>query len=395
MVILKVFFWVCLILVFYTYIGYGILLYLLVLIKRIFCKRHPKDYVLDENDLPEITLMICAYNEKEVVDEKMENSYALEYPKDKITFLWVTDGSNDGTNEKLKMYYPQVEVVFRPEREGKTAALNHGIDFVKTLLVAFTDANTMLNNAAIKEIVLMFQDPTVGCVSGEKRVCSRNNNGTASEGEGLYWKYESKLKKWDDELFSTMGAAGELFAIRTELYQKMPNDTLLDDFILSMRIVEDGMRIAYTDKAYAMEYGSANMDEESKRKRRIAAGGIQSIVRLKSLLNPIHHGIVTFQYVSHRVLRWSITPFAMFTLIPINVILLFMDAGLVYTVIWILQIFFYLSAYSGYILNGRGKMNKLLYIPYYFIFMNINVFRGINYLIYKKGSGTWEKAKRE
>lgn len=394
MITLKIIFWVCLALVFYTYIGYGILLYLLVLIKRIFSRHHRAIPPLDDNDLPEITLMICAYNEEDVVDEKMENSLGLDYPKDKLRHIWVTDGSNDGTNDKLGKY-PQVEIVYKPEREGKTSALNHGIDYVETPLVAFTDANTMLNKAAIREIVDKFRDPTVGCVSGEKRVCSRNNNGTASEGEGLYWKYESKLKKLDNELYSTMGAAGELFAIRTELYQKMPKDTLLDDFILSMRIVEDGMRIAYTDKAYAIEYGSANMDEESKRKRRISAGGIQSIMRLTPLLNPVHNGIATFQYISHRVLRWSITPIAMFALIPVNVVLLVMNAGYLYTCIWILQILFYTAAYFGYTLSIHGKKNKLLYIPYYFMFMNVNVFRGFHYLIHKKGSGTWEKAKRE
>jgi cellulose synthase/poly-beta-1,6-N-acetylglucosamine synthase-like glycosyltransferase len=175
----------------------------------------------------------------------------------------------------------------------------------------------------------------------------------------------------------------------------MPQDTLLDDFIISMKIVEDGMKIAYTDKAYAMEYGSANMEEESKRKRRIAAGGIQSVMRLGGLLNPVRHGIVSFQYVSHRVLRWTISPIAMFLLIPLNVCLIFCDNNIFFMTIWLLQILFYAAAYAGFILNEHGRKNKFLYIPFYFVFMNVNVFRGFKYLRDKKGSGAWEKAKRE
>jgi len=145
----------------------------------------------------------------------------------------------------------------------------------------------MINPEALKEIARLFQDPKTACVSGEKRVAAKQQGDTAAEGEGLYWKYESTLKKWDSELNSAMGAAGELFAIRTSLYQTMPEDTLLDDFMISMLMVKDGYRIAYTSDAYALEYGSADMAEEAKRKRRIAAGGLQSIARLKSLLLPL------------------------------------------------------------------------------------------------------------
>ena len=391
---LEITFWICLIIVFYTYIGYGILLLILVKLKQLFSKKKSVLKDLTNDNLPDVTLMICAYNEENVVDEKMKNTMSLDYPAEKLQQIWVTDGSDDHTNEFLKKY-PQVKVIFRPERQGKTAALNHGMDYVETPITVFTDANTMLNHEAIRELAKHFQDPTVGCVSGEKRVNARDNNDTAGEGEGLYWKYESKLKKWDNELYSTMGAAGELFAIRTELYKKMPNDTLLDDFIISMEIVEEGMRIDYTDKAYAIEYGSINMQEESKRKCRIAAGGLQSINRLRPLLNPFNHFIVTFQYISHRVLRWSITPFAMFILIPVNVLLLFLSNSVFFTTIWILQIIFYAAAFWGFMLNERGIRNKILYVPFYFMFMNINVFRGIRYLKDKKGSGAWEKVKRE
>ena len=143
-----------------------------------------------------------------------------------------------------------------------------------------------------------------------------------------------------------------------------------------------------------MEYGSADLTEESKRKRRIAAGGLQSSWWLRSMMNPFRYPVVAFQFVSHRVLRWSITPIAMMALIPLNVALVMMKGGTIYTIIWILQIVFYLASFCGYQLEQHGRKNKLLYVPYYFLFMNINVFRGMHYLRNHKGGGTWEKAKR-
>jgi len=393
MLTLKICFWVCLALVLYTYLGYGVVLYVLVVLKRIFKGKDLKLSLPADNELPEVTLMICAYNEEDIVNIKMENTRQLNYPEEKLKVMWVTDGSSDGTNDRLS-HYQDVTVVFKPEREGKTAALNHGIRSVKTPIVVMTDANTMLNADCIREIVRCLTDPKVGCVAGEKRVMSRQKGEAVAEGEGLYWKYESTLKRWDSELYSAMGAAGELCAIRTPLYQDMPKDTLLDDFILSMLLVDRGYRIAYTPAAYAMEYGSANMAEESKRKRRIAAGGLQSTWRLRGMLNPFRQPVVAFQLISHRILRWTVTPFALVALVPLNVALVVLHAGTAYTVLLVLQLLFWLAATAGWLLARNGKKNKLLYIPYYFVFMNINVFKGMAYLHSHKSNGAWEKAKR-
>ena len=393
MLTLKICFWVCLALVLYTYLGYGVVLYVLVVLKRIFKGKDLKLSLPADNELPEVTLMICAYNEEDIVNIKMENTRQLNYPEEKLKVMWVTDGSSDGTNDRLS-HYQDVTVVFKPEREGKTAALNHGIRSVKTPIVVMTDANTMLNADCIREIVRCLTDPKVGCVAGEKRVMSRQKGEAVAEGEGLYWKYESTLKRWDSELYSAMGAAGELCAIRTPLYQDMPKDTLLDDFILSMLLVDRGYRIAYTPAAYAMEYGSANMAEESKRKRRIAAGGLQSTWRLRGMLNPFRQPVVAFQLISHRILRWTVTPFALVALVPLNVALVVLHAGTAYTVLLVLQLLFWLAATAGWLMAHSGKKNRLLYIPYYFVFMNINVFKGMAYLHSHKSNGAWEKAKR-
>ena len=390
---MKIVFWIALFIVFYTYIGYGILLYIIIRLKRLLKGVPFQPAMPADEDLPTMTLMVCAYNEEDVVAEKMANTLALDYPKDKFRIMWVTDGSNDRTNELLKAY-PEVDIVFSPERRGKTAALKHGLRELKTRYVAFTDANTMINSGALREIARLFCDPTVGCVSGEKRVAARKAGEMAAEGEGLYWRYESTLKRWDSELYSAMGAAGELYAIDPKLCREVPDEALLDDFMLSMYVVQAGKRIAYTPDAYAREYGSANIYEESKRKRRIAAGGLQSIWWLRSMLNPLRQPLVTFQYVSHRVLRWSITPIAMVLLLLVNIALVFMGAETFYTVMLILQAIFYLMALSGWLLNRFGYKNKLLYTAYYFVFMNFNVFRGMSYLRTHGKSGAWEKAKR-
>lgn len=387
-------FWAAFLIVFYTYVGYGIVLYLLVKVKEGI--RKPRKRTLPpNNELPEVTLFITAFNEEEVVAEKMRNCLTLDYPAEKLHIVWTTDGSNDHTNEELAKW-PQATVYFQPQRQGKTAAMTRGMEFISTPLVIFTDANTMLNTESIKEIVLAFQNPKVGCVAGEKRIAVQVKDGAAAGGEGLYWKYESTLKDLDARLYSAVGAAGELFAVRRELFMKMEPDTLLDDFILSMRITMKRYIIAYCRNAYAIESGSASMQEEEKRKVRIAAGGLQSIWRLRALLNPFRYGTLCFQYISHRVLRWSLTPVLLFMLFPLNIALLLLGASpAVYGTILILQILFYLTGLWGYYLSTKQIKSKLFFVPYYFLFMNINVIKSVNYLLKKRGTGVWEKAKRQ
>lgn len=383
------FFWFGLFIVFYTYIGYGILLYILVRIKETVKKKTIRSFPAS---LPDVTLFITAYNEEDIVRQKMENCRNLSYPADKLRIVWVTDGSDDHTNERLAAY-EDVSIFFTPERKGKTAALNRGMQYVSTPYVVFTDANTMLNTEAIKEIVRCFSNPKVGCVAGEKRVDTQSAQG-ATAGEGFYWKYESALKDLDDRLYSAVGAAGELFAIQTRLFEQMPSDTLLDDFILSLRIAAKGYKIAYCKEAYATETASLNMKEEEKRKIRIAAGGLQSVWRLRGLFNIFRYGMLSFQYISHRVLRWTLTPLMLFLLLPVNLILA-LSGNPFYIGTLTLQLLFYAAAYAGYRMEQRNLRNKLLFIPYYFIFMNVNVIRGFFYLNKNKGNGAWSKAKRK
>ena len=394
MLIVKILFWFLLFIVFYAYIGYGIVLYVLVKLKRITAGTKPA--VPDAANEPEVTLFIAAYNEKDFVAEKIKNSRELDYPAEKLHMVWVTDGSDDGTPNELKKY-EGVTVHHLPQRNGKIGAMNRGMQFVKTPVVVFCDANTMLGRESIRRIVKLFSNPKVGCVSGEKRIFSKDKDAAAGAGEGLYWKYESTLKKWDAELYSVVGAAGELFAIRTELYQEVERDTLLDDFIISLRVAQQGFTIQYDPEAYAIESASANVKEELKRKIRISAGGIQSVIRLRSLLNVFKFGTLSFQYISHRVLRWTLAPLALLLLLPAGFALAFSEGILSfgpYSLLFWLQILFYISALLGWYLENKSIKVKVLFVPYYFFIMNLSVFLGFKRYLKGSQSVNWERAKR-
>ena len=394
MLVLKIIFWFLFFIVFYAYIGYGIVLYVIIKFKRLI--KGKKQTLTHSGYEPDVTLFIAAYNEKDFVAEKIKNSKELEYPPEKLHMVWVTDGSDDGTPEELKKY-DGIVVYHLPQRNGKIGAMNRGMKFVKTPVVVFCDANTMLGRESIRRIVNLFSDPKVGCVSGEKRIFSKESDAAAGAGEGLYWKYESTLKKWDAELYSVVGAAGELFAIRTELYQEVERDTLLDDFIISLRVAQKGYTIQYDPDAYAIESASANVKEELKRKVRISAGGIQSVIRLRSLLNIFRYGVLSFQYISHRVLRWTLAPLCLLLMIPVGLVLA-IDSGILdfqfYTILFWLQILFYLSALLGWYLENRAIKVKILFVPYYIFIMNLSVFLGFKRYIKRTQSVNWERAKR-
>ncbi len=392
MQLLKTIFWIGMFIVFYAYLGYGIVLYIWVHVKRLFGKIHP------ETDFqPEVTVVVCAYNEKDWIHLKIENSLALEYPADQIHFLFVTDGSNDGTDALVRSYaYPdgvQWQLLHQPERGGKIAAFQRAMEQIHTPIVISTDANTLLNKEAVKRLVRHFSNPRVGAVAGEKRISMQEKEGASSAGEGIYWKYESTLKKWDAELWSVVGAAGELFAFRQSVYEHVPTDTIVEDFYLTMRIAQKGYRVMYEPEAYAAERSSVSVAEELKRKIRIAAGGLQALFRLAALLNIFRYGILSFQYISHRVLRWTLAPFFLPILLLTNVVLATQSEPL-YVGLLIAQLLFYVAAFAGYLLERRKLKVKIFFIPYYFCVMNYAMYAGLVRILRGNQSVLWEKAQR-
>lgn len=387
-------FWGSLLLIFYSAIGYPVILYILILIKRLFKSKKEASFWTDDLS-PEVTIIIPSYNEASIIEEKIKNTLDLDYPNNKKKILFITDGSTDETPDIIASYKDKgIELLHSPERSGKSEALNRAINFVSTEYVVCCDANTMINKEGLKYLMRHYKNKNVGGVCGEKKVVTPISNGAASEGEGAYWKYESKLKEWDAELTSVMGGAGELFSLRKSLYPSIPKEIILDDFFITMKILMKGYSVAYEKNAYATETSSASVKDEMKRKVRIASGGFQIMLVLLPLLNFFKYGLVSFQYISHRVLRWSFVPFALPLLIFINIYLSYTIGGIYITTLG-LQITVYIIALIGKVLKERKLQIKGLLFPYYYAFMNYCVLLG--FFKYLKGnhSSVWEKVNRQ
>jgi cellulose synthase/poly-beta-1,6-N-acetylglucosamine synthase-like glycosyltransferase len=238
----------------------------------------------------------------------------------------------------------------------------------------------------------------VGCVAGEKRIVEHEAENASAAGEGLYWRIESQIKKLDAILNSAIGGVGELFAIRTDLFQPVEADILLDDFIISLRIARQGYRIAYTPQAYAEETASLNVKEELKRKIRIAAGGVQTMFRLPWLLNIFKYGLLSWQYFSHKVLRWSVAPVFLFLFLPLNIWLVARNnlwcSMSFYTLLLWFQLLCYFMALGGWFLEHKKLHIKLFFAPYYFVAINYASVAGIVRYFRRQQKVTWEKSKR-
>ncbi len=379
-------FWLALAVIFHAYLGYGLLMALLAR-----GRAAPPHDAPPGADLPGLTLIVPAHNEIAALPAKLANCRALNYPRDRVQFLFVNDGSTDGTDAYLSAQ-PDITLLHNPARMGKPAALNRAVAAADTPIVAFSDANVLLNPAALQRLARHFADPRVGCVAGEKRV-QAGDHATAAAGESLYWRYESTVKRWESVVGSVMGADGALFALRRDLYTPLPPDTLIDDFVASFRVALAGYRLVYEPDAYGREAASTTVAEEWKRKRRIAAGGLQAIGWLAPLLNPLRYGFLSFQYISHRVLRWTLVPLLLALLLPLNAWLAWRVDG-VYTWLGLAQLAFYAAAWLGWRLESRGLHGKLLYVPYYFTMMNLAVFAGAWRFARGRQSVLWEKAQR-
>jgi cellulose synthase/poly-beta-1,6-N-acetylglucosamine synthase-like glycosyltransferase len=369
----------------YNYAGYAVIAQLF----NIFTPK--KDNREPDTHLPGISFIVAAYNEDDFIAKKIANSLEQDYPAEKIEFIFVTDGSTDNT-AAIVQQYPAIRLLHQPERNGKSAAINRAVATAKNEILVFSDANTLLNREAVARIARHYADPKTGGVAGEKKVISAGGNDEVGAGEGLYWKYESLLKKIDARFYSVVGAAGELFSLRTALYEPLSPAIVLDDFVLSLRVAEKGYRVTYAPEAFAMEDPSFSFRDEQKRKVRIAAGGFQSIGLLSSLLLFWRHPRLSFLYISHRVLRWAATPFCLVLAFLSNAILCFAPHNTIYILLFAGQLLFYGMAAAAALLPG--KQPGLLKLPYYFTFMNISVLLGFVRFLRGKQSGVWEKARR-
>lgn len=390
---IDILFWIGICLILYTYLGYTVLLFLLNLLSfRLW--RKPKPF-FNIDDLPEVSILIAAYNEAEIVDAKMQNTMELDYPADKIHVVWITDGSNDGTPDLIKKY-PNVQVLHTDAREGKTAALNRAMPYIKTPFTIFCDANTQLDSQAAKELILGFTDEKIGCVAGEKRIQKNTLDSAAGSGEGAYWQYESIIKILESRFYSALAAAGELYAIRTDLFVPVDKKVIIDDFFISLNIATKGYRIRYVPGAFALELASANITEELKRKIRIASGGFQTIVKMPALLNVFRYGFLSFEFISHKFLRWAVVPFSLPMVLLLNIWLAYSNGwqSAIFNLLFLLQAIFYILVIIGLLFENRSTRFKQLFLPYYIIVINFAQLAGLIRFIRKKQNAAWEKAKR-
>jgi biofilm PGA synthesis N-glycosyltransferase PgaC len=395
MEIIKIVTWLSIFLVFYSYFGYALLVWVFINVRK-----KNQHRIVDENAgfEPPVSLIVAVYNEEDVLKKKIENCLEIDYPKNKLKLIFVADGSTDNSAAIIKQY-PQIELLYKPERQGKVAAINRTMTTVSTDYVIFCDANTFLNKDCIKEIIKHYRNEKIGAVAGEKKVVvPATLNKPVKDGEGLYWKYESKLKKIDSDFYSVVGAAGELFSIRTKLFEPVPSEVLLDDFIISMNICKKGYRVIYEPKAYAMEAPSLTMKDEQKRKIRISAGGFQSVIMLKGLLNIFKYGKLSFLYISHRVSRWILCPVLLPLIFVCNIIIVQFSGDNVYniyTALLIAQIAFYSMAALGWFFSLKNIKNNIFYVPFYFVFINVALYIGFVRFLNNKQTVLWDKAKRK
>lgn len=389
--LLQILFWTSLAVLAYTYIGYGALVWFLLKLKALFVKSTSN--VQSEVKLPSVTLIVAAFNEADCIEAKIINSLSLQYPKNLLEIIIITDGSTDATPMIVSYYEPQVKLMHQVARMGKTAALNRAVAHASNEVLIFSDANTMLNTDAVANIAKHYANENVGGVSGEKRIVSAIGVGAAAE-EGLYWKYESFLKNLDSSLHTVVGAAGELFSVRKKLYKPVDNHIILDDFYISLGICAEGYVVKYEPKAFGEELPSQNIQEEQKRKVRIAAGGFQAMQIFAALMNPLKYGVLSFQYVSHRVLRWAICPFLLPVLLISNMVLFFNSSSFIITMLLVCQVLFYALAIIGWVLSSKDVKLKIASVPYYFLFMNMAVYAGLIKYLKNNQTAIWERSAR-
>jgi cellulose synthase/poly-beta-1,6-N-acetylglucosamine synthase-like glycosyltransferase len=385
MLLLEILFWACALLVAYSYLIYPLIL---IALDRAF----PPEPFITGDALPPVSVLIAAFNEEKVIRARVENCLALDYPKDKLEIIIASDGSDDGTNEIVREFSGQgVRLFDYEQRRGKVNVLNESVPRVSHDIVVFSDANTDFELDALKQIVPHFADDRVGSVCGRLSFVNADGSRTADL-EGVYWRYETFLKTLEGKRGSLLGANGAIFAIRKPLFHHCEPDTLIEDFVMPMKILESGYRTIYVPEAQAWEEAALSVDDERGRRIRIGAGGYQAMGRLLPMLNPMR-GFPALAYWSHKVLRW-LCPFFLIALFGTNICLIGSGA-LSYNVALALQIAFYACAWIGWRHDRkRARVSKLASICYYFVAMNFSLLLGFRRHVMGTQQVKWQRTQR-
>lgn len=386
-------FWVSICFIFYVYAGYPLLAALLAQLRQ--------PLKVESNEQPAVTLIFAAHNEEKVIGKKLENSLGLDYPHEKLQIIAVDDGSTDRTAEIAEAYQARgVTLVHFDQRRGKLAALKEAINEVKGEIILFSDADNYYPPDCLKEAVKMFSNASVGAVSGGRNVIGETALG---EAEGLYWKYEEFIKKQESRLGSCVGVAGDLLAIRRELFTAPPDGTINDDFTMAMSVLKQGRRVVYAPKARSYHPVGRSEREEVERRARMAAGRYQSMFAGWNKF-PSHNLTAAWQIISHKYLRPYI-PIAMILALSANIICLFetsrmslpvwLRLGSPYNWIFLsAQALFYIAAGISMKYKFKGWVGKALYLPAFLVNSNLAALAGLYRYLFLKQGVSWKKAAR-
>lgn len=381
LLILSILFWASWAAIVYTYVLFPLILALCVRLAG--AKNTAVD--LTEEDLPHVTMVIAAYNEEQVIAAKLANTWEIDYPAARFKIIVGSDGSDDGTSGILKRCIDsRLRAFIFPDRRGKISVLNDLMRQVDSDIVVMSDANTMYAPDAIRKMVRHFQDPKVGCVSGKLQL---EQNGGVS-GEGIYWKYEGWIKRNESCLGFLIGCNGGIFATRPHLYEPLPPTTIVEDFVLSMRIIERGYLVRFEPDAHASEPPCSTASAEMTRKVRIGAGGFQALGLTRSLLHP-RHGIRAFAYMGHKVIRWCV-PFFITASLLTSAILAVQSS--LYLALLALQGLGALLSIIAYRVPAGVTLPRLIRPITYFYLMNYALFCGFFRYVFNTQKVTWDRA---
>jgi cellulose synthase/poly-beta-1,6-N-acetylglucosamine synthase-like glycosyltransferase len=369
---------IALALIVYTYLGYPVLLYAL---SRWFGKPVHKDEIL-----PRLSIIIAAYNEERDMARKLDETLALDYPKDKMEIIVASDCSSDRTDEIVQGYKNKGVILHsRPKRLGKTSAQNHAVEIATGDILIFSDATTYYEKDALRKIVRSFADPQVGAVTGNVIYADRSATDIGL-GARSYWGYEFFLKQCESQLGSLLGVCGCLYGVRRCNYVALDED-MSSDFVIASEIHLQGLRVIYDPEALSSEDTNKRGREEFHMRVRIIEQTMSALSRYRQVLNPFEHGMYAFQMLSHKVLRY-VVPFLLIIAFVANAVL--GQAHDFFQYLFVAQIIFYGSALVGWLSERLGMRLGKLAIPYYFVLANAASL--VAFLKFLKGQShvTWE-----
>lgn len=368
-------------LVAYTFLGYPAAVATLA-------KLWTRPPVLDPGYEPNVTLVVVAYNEEDVIAEKLENSRGLDYPSGRLELLVVADGSDDETVERARAS-GAARVLHEPVRRGKLAAMARAADAATGEILVFSDANNLYEPGTLRAVVAPFADPSVGVVSGRKVIDDGSGRGL-DRAESLYWRYESALKKWETATGSVAAVAGEIIAFRRAAFRVPGHRFLVEDFVQAMLAALDGWRVVYAPDAVSVERASATVGDEATRRARIVSGRWQALVALLPRLLVRRPGLA-LKVISHKGLR-PLVPGALVLAALSNVASA--RRGRASRLLLAGQAGFYAAALAGYRNERAGRRNRLLFLAYYFCRMNFATLAGLHNFLRGRDAAVWAKVRR-